>query len=178
MPQTRTVRGAAVSAVLALAAAVLPHVASAAEPKYLGSFRDWNAFSFDENGQTVCYMSSQPKKKEPARARRGDIYALVTHRPAENTYDVVSIIVGYPFKANSEATIQIDGKDFALFTDGETAWARDSQTDRAIVEAMRAGRSMVVKGQSSRGTNTTDTYSLMGVSDAYEALAGACNVKR
>ncbi|WP_029010323.1 invasion associated locus B family protein [Azospirillum halopraeferens] len=178
MPQTRTVRGAAASATLALALAVLPNVASAAEPRFLGSFRDWNAFSFDESGQTVCYMSSQPQKKEPGNVRRGDIYALVTHRPAENTFDVVSIIVGYPFRKNSEASIAIDGKDFALFTDGETAWARDAATDRAIVDAMRAGRNMVVKGVSARGTNTTDTYSLMGVSDAYDALVKACNVKR
>ncbi|MDX1424550.1 MAG: invasion associated locus B family protein, partial [Kiloniellales bacterium] len=48
--------------------------------------------------------------------------------------------------------------------------------DQAIVKAMRAGSSMVVKGTSSRGTVTTDTYSLLGFSKAYAAISKACGV--
>lgn len=161
---------AAVAAVTVLATAP----AGAADPKVLGSFKDWNAFTFDESGKPVCYISSQPQKKEPAGARRGDIYVLVTHRPAEKTLDVVSFIVGYPLRKGSDATVEIDGKSFTLFTDGETAWARDAETDRAIVAAMRAGSTMVMKGVSQRGTRTTDTYSLAGVSDAHDAIGTAC----
>lgn len=151
--------------------------AAAADPRHLGTFKDWNAFVFEEKGQKVCYISSQPKKTEP-KAKRGDIYTLVTHRPAEKALDVVSVIVGYPFKKGSEAEIDIDGKDFKLFTDGETAWARDADGDRAVTAAMRDGKQMVVKGVSSRGTKTTDTYSLTGVSQAYDAINEACGVKR
>lgn len=151
--------------------------AAAADPRHLGTFKDWNAFVFEEKGQKVCYISSQPKKTEP-KAKRGDIYTLVTHRPAEKALDVVSVIVGYPFKKGSEAEVNIDGKDFKLFTDGETAWARDADGDRAVTTAMRDGKQMVVKGVSSRGTKTTDTYSLAGVSQAYDAINEACGVKR
>ncbi|MBP2301615.1 invasion associated locus B family protein [Azospirillum picis] len=169
--------GSVLSAVL-LVSGLSAAPAAAADPRHLGTFKDWNAFAFDENGRKVCYMSSQPKKTEPAKAKRGDIYALVTHRPSEKSFDVVSVIVGYPFKKGSDGEVSIDGKSFKLFTDGETAWARDAETDRAVSAAMRGGRTMVVKGESGRGTKTTDTYSLDGVSQAYDAINEACGVKR
>ena len=177
----RTVRRAAVAA-LALTAAAhgAPQGALAAEPKVLGSFKDWNAFAFEEGGHKVCYMSSQPKKKEPAGAKRGDIYVLVTHRPGEKSFDVVSFIVGYSFKKESEAVVELGGKTIKLFTDGETAWARDADTDKALVAAMKDGKGkpMLMKGTSGRGTKTTDTYSLDGMGEAYGAINAACGVKR
>ncbi|QCG86924.1 hypothetical protein E6C72_03730 [Azospirillum sp. TSH100] len=172
--------GSVVSSIAAaglMAAGMTAAPAAAADPRHLGTFKDWNAFLFEEKGQKVCYMSSQPKKSEP-KAKRGDIYTLVTHRPAEKALDVVSIIVGYPFKKGSEAEVSIDGKDFKLFTDGETAWARDADADRAVTTALRNGKQMVVKGVSGRGTKTTDTYSLAGVGQAYDAINEACGVKR
>lgn len=173
----RTARGAAVAA---LAFVLFGQSAHAADPKLLGSFKDWNAFAFDEGGHKVCYMSSQPKKKDPANAKRGDIYVLVTHRPAEKSFDVVSFIAGYPFKKDVEATVDVGAKNFKLFTDGETAWARDADTDKAVVAAMKdtKGKPMVMKGTSGRGTKTTDTYSLDGVAEAYNAINQACGVKR
>ncbi|MFP5517826.1 MAG: invasion associated locus B family protein, partial [Alphaproteobacteria bacterium] len=133
-----------------LASGMAAAPAAAADPRHLGTFKDWNAFAFEEKGQKVCYISSQPKKTEP-KAKRGDIYALVTHRPSEKTLDVISIIVGYPFKKGGEAEVSVDGKEFKLFTDGETAWARDAESDRAVTTALRDGKQMVVKGVSSRG---------------------------
>lgn len=177
MSLLRTARRAAVAA---LALTAFAHAALAAEPKALGSFKDWNAFAFDEGGHKVCYMSSQPKKKEPAGAKRGDIYVLVTHRPAEKSFDVVSFIAGYSFKKESEATADVGAKNFKLFTDGETAWARDADTDKALVAAMKEakGKPMVMKGTSARGTRTADTYSLDGMAEAYGAINTACGVKR
>ncbi|QCO15303.1 hypothetical protein D3869_08725 [Azospirillum brasilense] len=178
----RTIRRTAGAALL-LAGPILAATvatAAAADPRLLGTFKDWNAFAFDEGGHKVCYMSSQPKKKEPAAAKRGDIHVLVTHRPAEKALDVVSFIVGYPLKKDSESTVEVGGKTFKLFTDGETAWARDADTDKAVTAAMRdaKGKSMLVKGVSGRGTKTTDTYSTDGFAQAYDAINQACGVKR
>lgn len=181
MSLSRTVHSAAVAALTLTAVACgISQSAHAAEPKVLGSFKDWNAFAFDEGGQKVCYMSSQPKKKEPAAAKRGDIYVLITHRPGEKSFDVVSFIAGYSFKKESEATVDVGPKNFKLFTDGETAWARDADTDKALVAAMKDGKGkpMVMKGASARGTKTADTYSLDGMAEAYGAINTACNVKR
>lgn len=174
----RSIRGAAVAAALAVSA-LMTVPASAAEPKLLGTFKDWNAFAFEEGGNKVCYMSSQPKKKEPAGAKRGDIYALVTHRPAEKSLDVVSFMLGYPPKKDVDTQAETSGKVFKLFNDKETAWARDAETDRTLVAAMRDGsKPLVVKGVSGRGTKTTDTYSLNGFGQAYSAINEACGVKR
>lgn len=150
----------------------------AAEPKFLGTHKDWNAFMFEENGAKVCYMSSQPKKKEPQAKARGEVYALVTHRPGEKTFDVVSFMAGYTYKAGSEVSVSVEKNNFKLFTDGDAAWARDEKTDKGLVAAMKKGSNMTVKGTSAKGTNTTDTYSLNGIAGAYTAISEACGVKR
>lgn len=167
---------AALTAALTVAAAVQP--AAAAEPKLLGNHRDWAAYMFEESGKKVCYASSVPKSSEPKAARRGSIYTLVTHRPAENALDVVSVVVGYPLRKGSELTVEVDNKKFQLFTDGETGWGRDGETDKALAQAIKAGSKMVIKGVSQRGTNTADTYSLAGAGAAIDAINDACGVKR
>jgi len=146
----------------------------ASEPKLIGTFGDWSAYKFLENGNNVCYMASQPKTDVGNYTRRGDIFALITHRPAEKTRDVFSYIAGYPYKNDSDVTIQVNGKTFKLFTQDETAWTPDAEGDLALSRAIRAGSKMIVKGMSKRGTKTTDTYSLKGSSKAYSAISKAC----
>ena len=144
----------------------------------LGTFQDWSAFAFTERGQRVCFTQSKPTKSEPKGAKRGPINALVTHRPAEKATDVVSILMGYPLRSGSEVEVDVDGQKFKLFIDNETAWGPDARTDSAVSDAFAKGRQAVVKGVSTRGTNTTDTYSLSGYSAALAAISKACNVKR
>lgn len=140
----------------------------------LGIFNDWSAFRDGAADRPVCYMGSVPQKEEGDYSQRGDTYVLVTHRPAENSIDVVSVTAGYDYQQGSEVEVEIDGQDYPLFTDGDNAWARDEQSDKALVDAMRRGNSMVVRGTSSRGTLTTDTYSLSGFTAAHDAISEAC----
>jgi hypothetical protein len=167
--------GLAVAAV-ALAAAVAPPDASAQDIKRLGKFDNWRAFTYQENGNRVCYMASEPENERGDYTQRGDVYAMVTHQPARGTQDVVSFVIGYPFKKKSRVTVDIDGKKFTLFTHKDTAWAADNKTDRALVRTMIRGREMVVKGVSHRGTETTDTYSLIGFTAAHNAIDDACDM--
>jgi len=172
------------SAALALAAALVSTLvstappAAAADPKVLGTFKNWHAFALDEGGKRVCYMSTQPQKADVKGKARGEAYLLITHRPAEKSFDVVSIIAGYSYKAGGEAQVQAGKATFKLFTEGDTAWARDDVTDRKLSEALRTQDKAVVKGVSSRGTATTDTYALAGAAAAYKAINEACGVKR
>ncbi|CAK0753940.1 hypothetical protein CCP2SC5_10024 [Azospirillaceae bacterium] len=161
---------------LSLATVALPGLA-ADQKTALGTFKDWSAIVADENGRKVCYMLSEPKKALPGGKSRGRIYILVTHRPTEKSFDVVSVAAGYAYKKDSEVTLEIGKKTFKLFTKDDQAWARDEKTDKEIVAAVRSGTSMTVKGQSARGTKTTDTYSLNGVGGAYTAINEACGVK-
>ena len=149
----------------------------AAGPKLLGSFTDWSAHALDSTNGKVCFLHSVPKKKQGNYSRRGDVFIQVTHRPKERVRDVVSITTGYDYKGGSDVEIQIRGAKFALFTDKDTAWARDKKTDGALVKAMIRGATMVARGTSSRGTLTTDTYSLKGFTAAYRAISKECGIK-
>lgn len=169
-------RLASLAALVAVALPLAAGPAEAADPRILGSFGDWTAYAYKEPAGKVCYMASQPRKAEGDYTQRGDIFALLTHRPAEKSLNVVSIVAGYPFKDGSEVDLKIDRNNWSLFTQGDRAWARDSKTDAAIADALRKGSSMVVKGTSSRGTKTTDSYSLKGSNAAYEAIAKECGV--
>jgi hypothetical protein len=146
--------------------------------KLLGTFDNWTAYSYEESGQKVCYMSSKAKKSVPKNKPRGDTYILITHRPAEKSFNVFSVTAGYTYKKGAPVTLKVGHHPFKLFTEADTAWASDEKTDRAIASAIRGARSMVVKGTSERGTETTDDYSLAGSDDAFEAIDKACGVKK
>ena len=137
---------------------------------------DWSAFRYAEGDASVCYMASQPKKDEGDYQNRGEIYAIITHRPAEKRVGEVSIVAGYTYKEESEVEVKIGSKSWDLFTDGTNAWAPTAEEDIALVKAMKGGSSMIIKGTSSRGTETTDTYSLLGFSKAYAAISKACGL--
>lgn len=141
----------------------------------LGDYGAWQAYSFIESdGGKVCYMAAAPTKHEGAYSKRGKIYAQVTHRPGERQKDTFSYMAGYDYKNGSEVTLTIDKTSFTLFTDRDTAWATDAATDARIAQALRKGSRMVVKGTSSRGTATTDTFSLSGSGAAHDAINREC----
>ncbi|MAR78957.1 MAG: hypothetical protein CMM18_01865 [Rhodospirillaceae bacterium] len=145
-------------------------------PKIIGEYKSWTALKYKEKGKLVCFISSSPKKwsSTPKGVNRGDIYILVTHRPSFGTKDEVSIYVGYPFKKKSEVIAKIDGKTFRLFTDDKTAWAKDSKTDKKMVQSMRSGNQLIINGVSSRGSKTKDYYSLLGFTSAHNKINRTC----
>lgn len=161
-------------AVLCCALFGFASAAKASDPKLIGTYGDWSAYVFIEDGNKVCYMAAQPKKAEGNYSRRGDVFALVTNRPAEGSKNVFSYITGYSYKPGSDATVTVDNQKFTLFTQDDTAWAPDAATDNQIVEALRKGSKLVVKGMSSRGTQTTDNFGLSGSGAAHDAIEKEC----
>ncbi|MCK5284549.1 MAG: hypothetical protein KAJ86_03075 [Alphaproteobacteria bacterium] len=153
----------------------LPVHAKAGEPRLLEMHDDWAAYVFIENSNKVCYIASKPKKAEGDYTQRGKIFALITHRPAEGTKNVFSYITGYNYKAGSNVNIEIDGEHFILFTQGDTGWAPDEATDNKLTQAIRKGSKMIVRGVSSRGTATKDTFSLKGSGAAHDRITKECS---
>lgn len=145
-------------------------------PKQIGKYGDWTAFVMTQSGRKVCYMASFPKKKQGKYTKRGEVYALVTHRPREKSLNVVSLQAGYPFSDGATVIAAIDGKQHKLFTEAETAWAPRG-SDKPLTVAMSRGTSMIVTGASRRGTKTKDTYSLKGSAQALRAINKACGVR-
>lgn len=158
-------------------AMLLLTLASVAHAQTLSEHGPWAAFKSSESTGPVCYIGAEPKKQEGNYTRRGDTYLLVMHRPQIGENDVVSVLAGYTYKAQSQVQIRIDGgKTADLFTKDTRAWAYDEQSDKALVQAMKRGNSMVIIGTSSRGTLTTDTYSLSGFTAAYNDAKAACGL--
>ena len=148
--------------------------AQQAEPRTLGTFTDWLAYSWVENDNKVCYMLSRPLKSTPQGAKRGDIYVMVAFRPSSKSKEEVSHVSGYPYKDKSTVEALIGGQKFLLATNGEVAWVPEGGSDEKLIGAMRGGSKMIIKGTSSRGTLTVDTYSLQGFTAAYKQIRKSC----
>ncbi len=147
-------------------------------PRLIGEYGDWVAYTYKENGKNVCYMASVPKRDEGKYTRRGDIYAVVTHRPGENSFDVFNLVAGYTYQKSAKVTVKIGTQTFdKFFIDDDKAWTLTEKDDKALVAAMKRGQRMIVNGVSSRGTKTKDTYSLSGFTRAYNAISAKCGKK-
>lgn len=158
-----------------LAAAAGAVAAPPPDLRVIGNYGDWEALTYKEGGNRVCFMGTKPKSAKGDYSKRGDIFLLVTHRPAESRNGVVIVETGYPYKQGSTVEVKIDGKPFRMWTEGEYAYAYANE-DKVLVRAMKRGLKMVVQGRSTRGTLTTDTYSLKGFTDAYRAISKTCGV--
>ena len=164
-------------------AAPAPATAATPSPQALGTFDRWIAAFVGEGANKVCYMRTKPSSSEsrPARLRRGDVAVAVTHRPGAKQRDEVSFDAGYAIKDGAIVAVEIGQKRFQMFNrpsvDPETAWSADTATDKAMVEAMRAGQAMIVRAVSARGSETVDTVPLAGFAKAYAEIGKACGIK-
>ncbi|MCR9257323.1 MAG: invasion associated locus B family protein [Alphaproteobacteria bacterium] len=150
--------------------------ASAAEPKRLAKNGDWIAFEMGNGDDRLCFMTSEPTKAEGNYTQRGEIRFNVSHWPGEKRVGQTSVVIGYQFKDGSDVEVEIDRKGFTMFTQGDYAWALSPADDEKLVDAMKKGLRMVVRGTSWRGTDTKDTYSLVGFTKTYQRITQACGL--
>lgn len=148
--------------------------ALAADAKKFGSYGDWDAYSYMEDGAKVCYIASSPVTAKGNYKKRGNIFAMVTHRPAEKTYNVFSYLAGYDYRKGDEVTLGIDGVMYTLYGDGSVAWTANEAADQKLIAALRKGKTMVVRGRSSSNTETSDSFSLKGTGSALDAITKEC----
>ena len=161
-----------------LALAGLPQGARAQadQPTLLGSYGDWGAYSATPAGKKVCFALSKPKSSttNPPGRKRDPAYLFVSTRPAENVRNEVSVIIGYPFKEASDATAEIGSAKFAMYTQKDGAWIKNMAEEARMLDAMRKGSDITVKGTSARGTSSTDQFSLKGLAEALARAEQAC----
>jgi invasion protein IalB len=172
------------TSIAALAAAAVATAASAqtkkpdptAQAVLLGQFGDWGAYKATPGGKKVCFALSKPTSAttEPAGRPRDASYAFVSTRPAEKVKNEVSVIVGYPQKPGHDAAAAVGTANYVLYTQNDGAWVKNAAEEAQMVAAMRKAAQLVVKSESSRGTKTTDTYSLKGVGEALDKVAEEC----
>jgi Invasion associated locus B (IalB) protein len=150
--------------------------AGGAEPTLIGQFGTWGAYTATPNGKKVCFALAKPSssKTNPPNRPRDPAYAFVSTRPAEKVVNEVSIMIGYTLKPGSESTLEVGGGSYAMYTQGDGLWIKNAAEEERMVEAMRKSADVVVKGVSAKGTETTDTFSLKGLSQALDRLAQDC----
>jgi len=151
-------------------------VAGQTQPNLLGQYGDWGAYSASPGGRKICFALAKPKtsKTEPVGRTRDQSYMFVSSRPTENVKNEVSVIIGYPFKTSSDATAEIGSTKFAMYTQNDGAWIKNVTEEARMVDAMRKGSDLTVKGTSGRGTQSTDQYSLKGLAQALDKVEQEC----
>ena len=150
--------------------------AGGTEPTLIGQFGTWGAYTATPNGKKVCFALAKPSssKTNPPNRPRDPAYAFVSTRPAEKVVNEVSIMIGYTLKPGSESTLEVGGGSYAMYTQGDGLWIKNAAEEERMVEAMRKSADVTVKGVSAKGTETTDTFSLKGLSQALDRLAQDC----
>jgi hypothetical protein len=150
--------------------------AGGADPTLIGQFGTWGAYTATPNGRKVCFALSKPSssKTNPPNRPRDPAYAFVSTRPAERVFNEVSIMIGYALKPGSESSLEVGGAAYAMYTQGDGLWIKNAAEEEQMVSAMRKSAEVVVKGVSAKGTETTDVFSLKGLSQALDRLAQDC----
>jgi len=153
-----------------------PPVAGEVQPTLIGQYGDWGAYYASPGGKKICFAIAKPKSAQtnPAGRKRDPIWLFVSDRPAENVRNEVSVIIGYPFKSPSDATAEIGSAKFAMYTLNDGAWIKNVAEEARMIEAMRKGSDLTVKGMSGHGTESTDQYALKGLSQAMDKADQEC----
>ena len=142
--------------------------------KEIGSFNDWSAYAEGEGKNLACMAVSKPKKAKGNYKKRGDIFAVITHLPGQDKWNEFSIVAGYTYKPESNPDVIIGDYKVQLFTSGSRAWSFSPNDDEKIIKSLKSSMRMTVVGTSSRGTITTDTYSLVGFTKAFQKITEVC----
>jgi hypothetical protein len=156
--------------------AAAPAAAEGAQPAVLGMFDGWGAYTASPGGKKICFALAKPSKSEttPPNRPRDPAFLFVSTRPAEKVKDEVSLIIGYGFKPNTDATLELAGTSYAMYTQADGAWIKNAAEEAKLVDAMRKGGDVTIKGTSARGTGTLDVFSLKGLAQALDKVGQEC----
>ena len=140
----------------------------------LQKFKDWSAYAATGTPK-VCFAVAKPKDSNPKKGiKRDPVFFYISRWPADNVVNEVSVKMGYPFGSGAKATVTVGTAKFELFTKDEGAFVEKPEIENKLVEAMKGASTMKIEGKSSRGTATSDIYSLEGLSDALDRAAKEC----
>lgn len=155
---------------VASAAALVPRTT---QPALLGQYDNWGAYWAAPEGRKICFVAARPNGTQSNRGRK-PAYLFIASRPSEKVKDEVSIIASSPFKANVDATAAIGGKSYIMVTSADGAWVKNATDETRLIEAMRKGGDLTLKGTTDRGLQNTDVYSMRGLAQALDRIAREC----
>jgi hypothetical protein len=151
---------------------LLGALSAKAQPAMVKQFGDWGVYSYSKGGQTMCYVLTVPKSMEPASVDHGRNFFVIGGAPGSGHEP--QAIMGYELKPGWLVKVEIGDKTFSMFTRGKSAWVTEEARESEVISALRSGNDMTVHAHSLRGTATTYTYSLNGVTAALRRMS-TCN---
>jgi invasion protein IalB len=151
-------------------------VGSGAEPTLIGQFGSWGAYNAAPGGRKICFALAKPSssKTNPPNRPRDPAYVFVSTRPAERVANEVSVSMGYQLKPGSEGSLEVGSAKYAMYTQGDGLWIKNAADEAAMVDALKHGADVTVKGVSAKGTETTDVFSLKGLAQALDRVTQDC----
>ena len=142
--------------------------------KSLGKFKDWESFVLAKDGNKTCFAQSIPVVRAPKKSKRDASRLFVSFRPAENIKNEISVTNGYEFKLKSPVIAKSGKKTYDLFSKGRFAWIVDNEDERKLISTMKKASRLMIIGNSNNGEQTTDHYSMMGFTKAYNSAKKSC----
>ena len=143
--------------------------------KSIGKFKDWESFVLSQDGNKTCFAQSIPVVRAPKKLKRDPSRLFVSFRPAENIKNEVSVTNGYDFKLKAPVTAKSGKKSYDLFSKGQFAWVVDNKDEQKLIVTMEKASRLMIIGNSQKGNQTTDHYSMMGFTKAYNSAKKSCS---
>tara|TARA_B100000029_G_scaffold495279_1_gene560086 strand:- start:354 stop:860 length:507 start_codon:yes stop_codon:yes gene_type:complete len=143
--------------------------------KSTGKFKDWESFLLSQEGKKICFAQSIPVIRAPKKLKRDPSRLFVSFRPDENIKNEVSVTNGYEFKLKAPVSAKSGKKTYDLFSKGRFAWVVDSEDELKLIRTMKKASRLMIVGNSDSGTQTTDHYSMMGFTKAYNSAKKNCS---
>ena len=143
--------------------------------KSVGKFKDWESFILSQDGNKTCFAQSIPVVRAPKKLKREPSRLFVSFRPAENIKNEVSVTNGYEFKLKAPVTAKSGKKSYDLFSKGKFAWIVDDKDDAKLIVTMKKASRLMIIGNTDKGDQTTDHYSMMGFTKAYNTAKKSCS---
>ena len=143
--------------------------------KSLGKFKDWESFVLSQDGNKVCFAQSTPLIRAPKKLKRDPSRLFVTFRPSEKIKNEISVTNGYDFKLKAPVTAKSGKKSFDLFSKGRFAWIAENKDESRLISTMKKASRLMIIGNTDKGQQTTDHYSMMGFTKAYNTAKKNCS---
>ena len=148
--------------------------ATANAPRSTGKYKNWESFTVQTDKGKICFAQTIPTKRAPASVKREKSKLFVTFRPSENIKDEVSLTSGHDYKS-STVTASSGKKRYSFFSQKSFAWLLDDQEERSFIKLMKRATNLIIKARTTKGAETTDHYSMMGFTKAYNTAKKTCS---
>ncbi len=147
--------------------------AVAVTPRSTGKYKNWESFIAETDKGKICFAQTMPIKRAPAAVKRDESKLFVTFRPSEDIKDEVSLTSGHDFKSSS-VTASSGKRKYSFFSQKNFAWLLDDQEEKKFIKLMKKATNVIVKARTIKGAETTDHYSMMGFTKAYNTAKKTC----